>query len=257
MCLIVLARNYHPRYPLVVVANRDEFHHRSARQAGWWEEHPGVLGGRDLQAGGMWMGVNSAGRWAAVTNYREGVRETAPRSRGDLPLHYLSAPQSTGEYLKALAPRAMEYGGFSLLAGDVNRLWYFSNRGQAAQEVPEGIHTLSNHILDTPWPKAELARLKLAHALRSSTVMVEDLLAVLADRQPFEDHELPMTGIGIELERVLSPPFIAGEEYGTRCTTVLMVDAQGRCAYGEQSFLPGGDKGAFALFEFQAGAQVR
>ncbi len=250
MCLLVFARHSHPHYPLVVVANRDELHARPARIAGWWPEHPAVLAGHDLQAGGTWMGVNLAGCWGAVTNYRDGVREPALRSRGELVTDFLSAEQEPRAYLDAVARRGGDYGGFSLLVGDVENLYCYSNRATGIQQVSSGIHTLSNHLLDTPWPKAELARLKLGRALRKSTLALEDLLAVLADAEPFADHELPATGVGIELERVLSPPFITGGEYGTRCTTVLMVDRDGNAVYGEQSFAPGGVKGELALYDF-------
>jgi len=251
MCLIVLARHYHPRYPLVVVANRDEFHGRPAAQAHWWSDAEGILAGRDLQAGGTWMGVDRRGRFAAVTNYREGAHAAAPRSRGDLPLDFLRDTVAPYAYLQDVSSRASLYGGFSLLVGSVGELFYFSNRQKLIQTVDPGIHTLSNHVLNTPWPKAELARLKLGHALLAPQLEVEDLLAVLADRQPFEDHELPTTGVGIELERVLSPPFILGDEYGTRCTSVYMVDARGRATYAEQSFLPGGKSTGLVLYEFE------
>src|SRR5690606_12894758 len=198
MCLLVFARHSHPHYPLVVVANRDELHARPARIAGWWPEHPAVLAGRDLQAGGTWMGVNLAGCWGAVTNYRDGVREPALRSRGELVTDFLSAEQEPRAYLDAVARRGGDYGGFSLLVGDLVNLYCYSNRATGIQQVSSGIHTLSNHLLDTPWPKAELARLKLGRALRKSTLALEDLLAVLADAEPFADHELPATGVGIE-----------------------------------------------------------
>lgn len=251
MCLIVLARHGHPRYPLVVVANRDEFHGRPAQEAHWWADPSGVLAGRDLQAGGTWMGVDRRGRFAAVTNYREGVRDPAPRSRGELTLDFLRAPVAPRPYLQGIASRASLYGGFSLLAGDVEQMFYFSNRGQQVQAVGDGIHTLSNHVLNTPWPKAELARLKLGHALLAPQLDVVDLLAVLGDRQPFEDHELPTTGVGIELERVLSPPFILSAEYGTRCTSVFLVDVEGRCTYAERSFIPNGKSTGLVLHEFE------
>ena len=249
MCLIVLARQCHPRYPLVVVANRDEYHAREADQAHWWPDE-GLLAGRDRRAGGTWMGVDKRGRWAAVTNFREGGGEPAPRSRGEIPVAYLGGLDGPREYLEGVRCRAGEYAGFCTLAGDLSGLYFFSNRGAGTEAVPDGIHTLSNHLLDTPWPKAELARLNLGRALRSDRLELEALLAVLAGDQPFADHELPVTGIGMEMERVLSPPFIAGDAYGTRCTTVLTVDSQGRCCFAEQSFGPGGHRGKLALFEF-------
>ncbi|MGD9660103.1 MAG: NRDE family protein [Porticoccaceae bacterium] len=250
MCLLVFARNRHPDYPLVVVANRDEFHRRPSQQAHWWPQCPSVLAGRDLEAGGTWMGVDTNGRWAAVTNYREGKREPAPRSRGELPADYLTGRSSPEVYASSLAKAASAYAGFNLLVGDLEQVCYFSNRKRSVETIPDGIHTLSNHLLNTPWPKAELARLKLAQALRAPSLEVETLFAVLADSQPFDDHELPVTGVGLELERTLSPPFIVGEEYGTRGTTVLMMDKRGQLVYAEQGFLPGGARGELMLQEF-------
>jgi len=250
MCLLVFARNSHPDYPLIVVANRDEFHRRPSQQLHWWPEYPSVLAGRDLDAGGTWMGVDTRGRWAAVTNYREGHKDSAPRSRGELTANYLKGGLPPETYAASLSKVASAYAGFNLLVGDADQLCYFSNRKSGVEKIDDGIHTLSNHVLNTPWPKAELARLKLAHALRTPRLEVEALFTVLADTQPFEDHELPVTGVGLELERTLSPPFIVGEEYGTCCTTVLMLDRAGDLVYAEQSFLPGGHKGELRLQEF-------
>lgn len=250
MCLIAMALEHHPRYPLVVVANRDEHHLRPAKHAHWWPGGVNILAGKDLQAGGTWMGVNTEARWAAITNYREGVSPPAPRTRGELPIHYLAGGISPQGYLDEITSRAGEYGGFSLLLGKGSQVYYFSNRSPGLQKVSPGIHTLGNHLLDTPWPKAELARLKLSQALRMSELPIEDLLEVLASDTPFEDHELPVTGVGIALERVLSPPFIKGEDYGTRCTSVLLYDRDGTVTFAEQSFLPQGRKNRLVLHEF-------
>ncbi len=253
MCLIVLARDHHPRYPLVVVANRDEYHARPTRRAHWWSQPPGLLAGRDLQAEGTWMGVTTGGRWAAVTNYREGSGEPAARSRGDLPVDFLAGGQNPATFLAEVDDRARLYNGFSLLVGDARQVHYYSNRAPGRQVVPPGIHTLSNHLLDTPWPKAEAARLKLEYALHEPAPALESLLAVLGDSRPFEDHELPVTGVGPELERVLSPPFIVGEDYGTRSTTVLLFDREGGVLFAEQGFRPGGRRDGLVLHEFRAG----
>lgn len=252
MCLIAMALEHHPRYPLVVVANRDEHHLRPTSHAHWWPGHANILAGKDLQAGGTWMGINAQARWAAITNYREGVSTPAPRTRGELPIHYLAGGGSPREYLDEIIPRVGEYGGFSLLLGKGSQVYYFSNRSSGVKKVAPGIHTLGNHLLDTPWPKAELARLKLSQALRMPELQVEDLLEVLASDIPFEDHELPVTGVGIALERVLSPPFIKGEEYGTRCTSVLLYDRNGTVTFAEQSFLPHGLKHRLVLYEFSS-----
>lgn len=250
MCLLVFARNCHPEYPLVVVANRDEYHERAAEPAHWWPESRQLLAGRDLKGGGTWMGVNRAGQWGAVTNYRDGVPEPAARSRGELVTEFLQQQTEPQDYLTDVAARAGEFGGFSLVLGDLDNLYYYSNRRADLQRVGDGIHTLSNHLLNTPWPKSELVRLKLNRLRHKSRLEIDELVAVLGDRQPFDDHELPTTGVGLEMERVLSPPFISGELYGTRCTTVLLVNSRSEALYAEQSYLPNGIKAGLAVFEF-------
>lgn len=239
MCLIVFAWQVHPRYPLVLVANRDEFYDRPATPAHWWPDMPGLLAGRDESAGGTWLAVGERGRWAAVTNYREGRPIPGKRSRGELPVAFVSGDASPTAFASDLLPRGPEYGGFNLLAGDPDSLVWASNRKHAHHRVEPGIHTLSNHLLDTPWPKSELVRLKLQHLLHAEDFDLDELFAVLADRAPFDDHALPVTGVGLELERVLSPPFIVSEGYGTRCTTVLLLDHKGQLLFAEQTFVAG------------------
>lgn len=271
MCLVAFAHRSHPRYPLVLVANRDEFYARPTVPADWWPDQPGLLAGRDLQAGGTWLGATSDGRWAAVTNYREGQAAPGARSRGELPLGFLaqpaapdpasdSAPDFGRDHLTGLARYGAQlvkeghhYGGFNLLAGHGDQLLYCSNRRDGYQFPEPGIHTLSNHLLNTPWPKAELARLKLLGLLRKKDFSIDELLAVLADRAPFDDHSLPVTGVGLEMERVLSPPFIVSQGYGTRCTTALLVDKRGHMIFAEQNFENGEKVGGLRLFQFDTG----
>ena len=250
MCLIVLAWQMHPRYPLVLVANRDEFYDRPAEPAHWWPTVPGLLAGRDLSAGGTWLAAGDRGRWAAVTNYREGQPLPGVRSRGELPIAFVSGNESPVSFASGLGARGGDYAGFNLLVGDAHTLAWASNRMAGHQSIEPGIHTLSNHLLNTPWPKAELVRLKLQHLLHADDFAVEELLAVLADRAPFDDHSLPITGVGLEKERVLSSPFIVSEDYGTRCTTVLLVDAKGQTLYAEQSFAAGERVGEPAIYRF-------
>lgn len=252
MCLIALAWQQHPGYPLILVANRDEFYARPTAPADWWANAPGLLGGRDLQAGGTWLAAGHDGRWAAVTNYREGHRAAGDRSRGELVPRFVSGDDEPLAFVAGLDAEAGDYGGFNLLVGDAETLAYCSNRGADPQLLSPGTYTLSNHLLDTPWPKAELARLKLQKLLRAEEIAVADLLAVLADRQPFDDHSLPVTGIGKELEKVLSPPFIAADGYGTRCTTVLLVGGDRQVLFAEQNFEQGEKSGALRLFQFRA-----
>lgn len=252
MCLIALAWQQHPRYPLILVANRDELYARPTAPADWWVDTPGLLAGRDLQAGGTWLAAGRGGRWAAVTNYREGLAAAGHRSRGELVPRFVAGGEEPLAFAAGLGAEVQAYGGFNLLAGDGETLAYCSNRGADPQLLAPGIHTLSNHLLDTPWPKAELSRLKLQKLLRDDEIAVADLLAVLADRQPFDDHSLPVTGVGVELERVLSPPFIVADGYGTRCTTALLVDRHRQLLFAEQNFEQGEKAGALRLFQFRA-----
>lgn len=251
MCLIAFAHQVHPRYRLVLVANRDEYYSRPTETADWWRTTPDVLAGRDLQAGGTWLGVDARGRWAAVTNYREGVPQPGFRSRGELPCRFLQSDlDNPGDYVEEIVVDGSQYAGFNLLAGDGNRVVYGSNRGGAARMLDPGVHTLSNHLLDTPWPKAQQARFKLEHALRQPRLSAESLLSVLADREPFDDHHLPATGAGLAQERLLSPAFIVGSEYGTRSTTVLLVEQDGEVVFAEQNFHAGEPVGKLRLFRF-------
>jgi len=197
VCLVVLAFRHHPDYPLVVVANRDEYYDRPALPAHFWEDRPHILGGRDQEAGGTWFAVDRSGRWATVTNYR----------------------------------------GFSLLAGSAADLAYCTNQDPHARALAPGIYTLSNDVLDTPWPKAEYARRMLAAVLAEPGELGQDrLLAILGSREQFPDAHLPDTGVGLELERVLSAPFIVSDSYGTRATTVLTIRSDGELRFAEQSY---------------------
>lgn len=251
MCLIVLAYRAHPRYPLVVVSNRDEFYDRPARPADFWPDQPDILAGRDLLAGGTWFGVNRAGHWAAVTNFREGRLSTPPRSRGELPTGFLRGGKPPAAYARRVLDEGDEFSGFSLLAGTADELVYCSNLKDEVRRLTPGVYTLSNDFLDTPWPKAEHARDRLTRALDSSELTAEALLAVLGARKQFPDHRLPQTGLGIEMERTLSPAFIVGETYGTRCTTVLTIDREGRLRLAEQNFVRGMRDGDLRRFQFQ------
>lgn len=234
MCLIAVAWQHHPRYALAVIANRDEFHARPSAAAGWDPEQPDVYGGRDLQAGGGWLLVSVRGRLAAVTNVRDGrPGEPAPRSRGTLVQDFVRGIAAAEEYAAALAPAAHEYGRYNLLAWDGRTLAFATNHPRVdAQPVVPGVHAMSNGAFDAPWPKSGHATRALAAWLESpasqrevDTPALLPLFAALADTRPAPDDVLPDTGVGIEMERWLSPPFVRGERYGTRCSTVVLVDA--------------------------------
>jgi len=218
MCLIALAWRAHPDFPLVVAANRDEWRDRPAVPAHWWDDHPAILAGRDLQAGGTWMGVTRARRFAAVTNFRDpSDRRSTALSRGALVTEFLRGEDPPEAYLARLAARASLYNGFNLLVGDAGSLFYFGSREGEVRAVEPGVHALSNHLLDEPWPKVRRARAGMREALGDD----EALFTLLSDATPAPDESLPATGVGIARERQLSPILITGADYGTRASTVL------------------------------------
>lgn len=239
MCLIVFALECHQDYRLIVAANRDEYYERPTAPAGFWPDAPGVLAGRDLRSGGTWLGVNQNGRFAAVTNYRAcGTPPPEPLSRGALVSAYLQGEQDAALFrteLELLAPRC---DGFNLIYGDAGGLYYFSNRGGESGRIGAGIHGLSNHLLDTPWPKVTVATQGLERLLTNERFDPEQLFALLAAAEPFADARLPDTGVGLEKERLLSPLFIHGSDYGTRSTTLLLIDRQNRLRLIERSHYP-------------------
>jgi uncharacterized protein with NRDE domain len=241
MCLILIAYRCHPHYPLLVAANRDEFYDRPTAPLGFWHDIPQILAGRDLKEGGTWLGVTQSGRFAAITNFRDPSRVIADApSRGCLVSDFLRSIEPPSVYLDQLAPRADLYNGFNLLLGDAERLCYYSNRGGKFQVLPPGLYGLSNHLLDTPWPKIKRARQLLLELLdRQSNLAPDDVLDVLTDCTPAPDSDLPDTGVSLEWERWLSPIFIDAPGYGTLCTTVLQVAKGGRARMVETTWATG------------------
>jgi len=237
MCLIYIAHRVDPHYRLVVAANRDEYHARAAAPAAWWDDAPGVLAGRDLEAGGTWLGMSRGGRFAALTNFRDPARhDPAARSRGVLVSGFLRTHRGAMEFLSGVAAEREHYNGFSLLVHDGEDLAFYSNRGGAPEVVAPGVHGLSNHLLDTPWPKVEEGKLELLSMLARGSATPGTLLGLLDRREPVDDGRLPDTGVGRARERALSPRFIRGERYGTRCSTVILADAGGDVLFRERSF---------------------
>lgn len=252
MCLILFAWKMHAAYPLILAANRDEFTERPSAPAAFWDNAPDLLAGRDLKAGGTWLGITRSGRLAAVTNYRDpaSLKQEAP-SRGQLVSDYLRGRESPEEYLQRLAPRAGRYNGFSLLVGDRSGLLFYSNRGEAVRPEP-GIHGMSNRLLDTPWPKVENGKRALGRLLAEGhDPSPEALLDLLASRSRPPDDRLPDTGVGLEWERILSPLFIESPTYGTRCSTVLLIDRQGLVTFVERVFNGGSEPRATSRFDFR------
>lgn len=241
MCLILFAIASHSRFPLIVAANRDERYARPTRPLGWWPEAPQLLAGQDMEAGGTWLGLTRGGRFAAITNVREGVqREEWQRSRGELTRDFLLGDASAADFAMQAYARRHDYAGFNLLIGDCDGVHYFSNRGEAPRRLAAGVYGLSNDNLDSAWPKVINGKLALADVLKNSHPTSQELLHLLADTQSPSDAELPNTGVGIVLERVLASAFIATDLYGTRASTVLLVDRSGNADIVEQNFSSGG-----------------
>ncbi len=249
MCLALVALDAHPKYRCVIAANRDEFHARAAAPAHWWDD--GVLAGRDLVAGGTWFGVTRTGRWALITNFREGIpRDPYAPSRGELVTRMLHDAASPLRSSAALLPEGGRYHGFNLLVGDGSDAAFASNRASGALALGEGIHGLSNHLLNTPWPKLLRSKARLAEWLSDDDPAIEAAFAFLADRAPASDTALPATGISPQWERLLSSPFIVSPDYGTRSSTVLLIARDGSVRFIERSFDADGDAVGEVAFDF-------
>src|SRR6476646_9539668 len=245
MCLVLMALETHPEYSLIVAANRDEFYDRPTAPAAFWPGAPSVVGGRDLKAGGSWLGIDRSGRFAAVTNYRQGQREpTAPRSRGRLVSDFLIGNTNAAEYMETVHRDAGLYNGFNLIVGDAFGFCYYSNQGERPQGLAPGVYGLSNHLLDTPWPKVTTSKGAFDALLRDSGPrLAEDLFSLLADRTRAPEHLLPATGVSSEWERLLSSAFIVSGNYGTRSSTVVLIGRDGKILFIERTFGPQGRPG--------------
>ena len=237
MCLILIAWRAHPAFPLVVAANRDEFYARPTALAARWPESPEIIGGRDLEAGGTWLGISADGRFAAVTNVREPGAAKGELSRGELTRNFLESRQSPEQYLAALDYAA--YSGFNLLLSDGHSLHYASNRGPLARSLAPGIYGLSNHLLDSPWPKLISARQRFSVALHNLPAS-QPFFDILRDDEIVPDDQLPNTGVPLEWERRLSAIFVRSAEYGTRAATLVTVNAEKSLFFEERSFGPNG-----------------
>ena len=240
MCIAYLSLG-NPGWPLLIAANRDEFHARPTRAAAPWPEAPDLIAGLDLQGGGTWMGVTASGRHALLTNYREPGHPVPPGapSRGLLVRDFLLCEDDPAAWIDTVAARPDDWAGFNLIVGDARQTWYLGNRdpARAPRRLPPGRYVLSNHLLDTPWPKAARLRASL-DALPPATwaAAPEQVFERLRDTTPAEDARLPATGLTLEFERLLSSPFIISPDYGTRCSTVLARSADGRTLFSELGY---------------------
>lgn len=236
MCLCLFATDQHDEFPFVMIANRDEFRNRPAAKADFWQDHPNLLAGRDLEGMGTWLGINKQGEIEFLTNYRhpDYFNRKGP-TRGKLVSDFLTSDTNAEEYLKAIA-NPKSYKGFNLVAGTPSRLFYFANANERMERIESGIHGLSNAFLNTPWPKVDDGKTKLKAAIDTNELTSENLFSILHDSSFAKDEELPETGVGRELEKMLSAKFINSPRYGTVCSTIIKIDRNGYCYFEERSF---------------------
>lgn len=262
MCLILFAYQVHASYPLIVAANRDENFSRPTRMAQFWPEHPSILAGKDLQAGGLWLGITRSGRFAALTNYRDPAAKPGNISRGLISKEFLLGEQSPENFLHTLSKNSNDYSGFNLLIGDNHGLFYYSNRdgsnaSKRQSRLEPGVYGLSNHLINTPWPKITRGKQLLQKHLEnpSKDLDTDALIALLQDKTVPPDDTLPDTGIGLDYERILSPLFIQAPFYGTRSSSALTLSAQGKVTFHEQCYGEKGVKADHSVMEFQLEVQ--
>ena len=244
MCLAVLALDAHPDWPLIVAANRDEYHSRPTQAMAPWNDVTPLLAGKDLLAGGTWLGVTTNGRFALLTNVRNpALHQSHAPTRGTLVQRFLTGQASASAYLSNLANEASRYNGFNLILAQADgEVWHASNQQTPFfEQVSHGVHGISNAFLDTPWPKTQRTTKALGDYLSSSTMVDEHaLLEIMLDTTPVADNLLPTTGINLARERVLATPFIRSDDYGTRCTTLLLRHRLGWQWVQEDSYDPQG-----------------
>lgn len=238
MCLIAVSLQQCAQYPFLLIANRDEFYSRPTRRAMFWPNHPDILAGCDELAGGTWLGVDRRGRFAAVTNFRDPrLRRPGARSRGTLVSSFLMERTPAATYLHEVHTARNHYNRFNLLLGDESGVFYYSSVLGDVRALQEGLYGLSNHNLDTPWPKVQKAKRGLSRVLRKrASLQLEDLFQLLADTEIAADPLLPDTGVGLGWERTLSAVFVGSPAYGTRSSTVIVLDSTGELRFAERSF---------------------
>ncbi len=254
MCLLLIAKNAHPDYKLILAANRDEFYNRETLSAHFWKEYPYLIAGKDLKEGGTWLGITKSGKIAAITNYRDmrNLKNNAP-SRGLLTLNFLINEISPQNYYQDIESISSSYNGFNLIFGRIDRLFYFSNVSKEFKELKNGIYGLSNSLLDIPWAKVEQSKEKLRDLLSQQSFTTEDLFDILFDTTTADENALPDTGLSIDLERILSSVFIKTQGYGTRSSTVLLVDKKSEVMFIEKTFNPESDNFTTRDFHFKLG----
>jgi len=256
MCLIFVAFNQHPKYPLIIAANRDEFLDRPAKQIDFWSENSNILAGKDLTAGGTWLGVTKTGYFAMLTNYRDlsNLKANAP-SRGKLVLDYLAGELDPRAYLKALNSTASKYNGYNIILGTLDDPWYYSNQNNKIYQLGSGLYGLSNALLDTKWPKVERGKEKFADIISHDVINVESIFSFMNDRTLAEDEQLPDTGIGYEKEKLLSSLYIEMPGYGTRNTTIILKDNEGKVEVIDRAYNRNNNSTSDKEFKFSLSSQ--
>lgn len=238
MCLILFAYKAIPDKKLILAANRDEFFSRPTAAMDLWHDNPDILAGRDLKEKGTWLGMNRNGKFAALTNYRDpSPVKNNPPSRGNIIKDYLTSDSSAADFLKKLQAQADSFNGFNLVLSDDRSFFWFSNKGGKPKQLGPGIYGLSNHLLNTPWPKIQKGKKALEKIVfNKENLSVENLFHLLENREIPHDSELPDTGVGIEWERILAPVFISSKDYGTRSSSVIMINNDGHALIAERGF---------------------
>jgi len=237
MCFIVFAYQIHPSYRFIAAANRDEYYERPSSPVAFWEDAPQVLAGRDLKEGGTWMGITRGGKFAAITNFRDpSTLITNAPSRGQLVSNFLTGSESAASYIDNISRQAQKYNGFNLICGDHKDLSVYSNRGKI-EKLEAGIYGLSNHLLNSPWPKVIKGKRALSATMNKKGSDLETaLFKILSDHKMAPDHRLPSTGVDLEWERLLSSIFIKSPTYGTRSSSVLLIGKNKRVKLVEKVF---------------------
>lgn len=240
MCLLFLALHHHSKYKLIIAGNRDEFYERKTAPADYWPDHPEILGGRDLEAGGTWLAMSKTGRLSMITNYRDpkNIISHAP-SRGNLVSDFLLQNNSPQQYLDQINPGKEKYNGFNLItgvAGALTELWYLSNYKEGVAKITDGVYGLSNALLDTTWPKVTEGKKKFEQVIQEKVILPDALFTMLRDDHMAADDQLPNTGVGLDRERVLSSMFIKSPGYGSRCSTVILIDHHNRVIFTERTY---------------------
>ena len=237
MCLIFFALKQHPKYKLILAGNRDEFYNRRTAAADFWEDNPSVLAGRDLEAMGTWLGITRQGRLSMLTNYRDpaNIRPSAP-SRGKLVSDFLIGDENPPAYMDRVSKEGRNYNGFNLIIGNSDQLWYFSNYGDGVHNLSKGTWGLSNHLLDTPWPKVQRGKHRFSELIKSDDLSHEALFEFLYNDERASDDLLPSTGIPLERERALSSMFIKSSDYGSRCSTVILISTNDEVSFAERVY---------------------